>query len=62
MANPITRMQQHKRMKIQNRICRHADPGVAIDSQSDARPVMLYAGHAPVDLMRYIIGVLFATK
>jgi hypothetical protein len=59
MANPIARMSQYKRPKIQNRIGRHADSRAVIGPSSDIRPIRLHAGHAPLDLMALIINMLF---
>ena len=62
MANPIARMSEFRRQKIGKKICRQADPRVAIDLRPDTRLVRLHAGHTPVDLMAYIIGLLFTSK
>jgi len=61
MANPIARMLEYKRPRIGKNI-RPAKFPVAVCPQPDPRCIQLHAGHTPVDLMRYIIGVLFAAK
>jgi len=62
MANPIARMSEFRRQKIGKKIGRRIDPRVAIDSRPGPRFIRLHAGHAPVDLMAYIIGLLFTSK